>query len=95
VRKTVGEAKTDESLRLFTTPALGHSYGGAGCDVFDKLVGLDRWVVTGDTPERIAASKVQAGKVVRTDPLCVYPKFARYQGSGDLNDAANFACVNR
>ena len=26
-------------------------------------------------------------------PLCPYPQHARYNGSGDSNDAANYACV--
>ena len=25
-------------------------------------------------------------------PLCPYPQVARYQGSGSIDDAANFAC---
>lgn len=94
VRRTVGEAQTDDSMRLFTMPGMGHCSGGSGCDVFDKLAELDRWIETGKAPERIIASKVQAGKVVRTHPLCAYPKVARYQGTGDLNDAANFSCVS-
>jgi feruloyl esterase len=31
----------------------------------------------------------------RSRPLCAYPKQARYKGSGDINDAANFHCVDR
>jgi hypothetical protein len=27
-----------------------------------------------------------------TRPLCAYPQVAKYKGSGDTNDAANFAC---
>jgi feruloyl esterase len=30
-----------------------------------------------------------------TRPLCAYPNVAQYKGSGDPNDAANFACVAR
>ena len=26
-------------------------------------------------------------------PLCPYPQYAQYKGSGDTNDAENFACV--
>jgi len=29
-----------------------------------------------------------------TRPLCAYPKMARYVGSGDPNNASNFACVD-
>jgi feruloyl esterase len=28
----------------------------------------------------------------RTRPFCPYPKFAKYKGTGSLDDAANFAC---
>ena len=28
-----------------------------------------------------------------TRPLCPYPQYAQYQGSGDTGDAANFDCV--
>jgi len=28
-----------------------------------------------------------------TRPLCPYPQVAQYRGAGDVNDAANFACV--
>ena len=27
-----------------------------------------------------------------TRPLCPYPQVAKYKGSGDTNDAANFVC---
>ena len=30
--------------------------------------------------------------VIRTRPLCVYPKVARYKGAGSVDDAANFVC---
>ena len=29
----------------------------------------------------------------RTRPLCAYPKFAKYKGTGSIEDAANFSCV--
>ncbi len=95
VKKTVGEAVTDEHIRLFTMPGMGHCSGGSGCDVFDKLAEIDKWVESGKAPDRIVASKTQGGKVVRTHPLCAYPKVASYKGTGDLNDAANFACVSK
>jgi feruloyl esterase len=95
VKRSVGEAVAEKSMRLFAMPGMGHCSGGIGCDAFDKLAELDRWVETGKAPDRIVASKLQGGKVVRTHPLCAYPKVARYTGSGDLNDAANFTCVSK
>jgi feruloyl esterase len=95
VKKTVGVAQTENSMRLFAMPGMGHCMGGTGCDTFDKLAELDHWVESGTAPERIVASKLQGGKVVRTHPLCAYPEVARYKGTGDLNDAANFDCVTK
>jgi len=64
---------------------------GAGPNVFYPLTPLERWVEQGQAPERIIAT----GGVVptRTRPLCPYPKVARYNGRGSIDDAANFTCV--
>jgi feruloyl esterase len=51
------------------------------------------WVESSTPPDRIEASRVVAGKVVRTRPLCDYPLVARYRGSGSVDEAANFGCV--
>jgi feruloyl esterase len=95
VEETAGAEQTQRSFRLFAIPGMGHCSGGTGCDRFDKLAELDRWVESGKAPDRIIASKVQGGKVVRTHPLCAYPAVAKYKGTGDLNDAANFDCVKK
>lgn len=90
--RTATPAKTKNSLRLFTIPGMGHCGGGQGCDTFNKLGAIDAWVDRGRAPERIEASRVEKGKVVRTRPLCAYPKVAKYRGRGDINDAANYTC---
>jgi feruloyl esterase len=28
-----------------------------------------------------------------TRPLCAYPQYAKYKGSGDVKDAKNWACT--
>ena len=86
-------AEMRDSARLFLVPGMGHCYGGAGCDTFDKLSYIDNWVEHGVAPQRIVASKVVDGKVVRTRPLCAYPSVARYDGKGDIDNAASYACV--
>lgn len=58
---------------------------------------LEDWVEKG-SPNEVVATKYGPGpdgkmKAIFTRPLCAYPKVARYKGSGDQNDAANFACV--
>jgi feruloyl esterase len=61
--------------------------------VFDAATPLVKWVESSTPPERIEASRVTAGKVVRTRPLCGYPLVARYKGSGSIDEAGNFVCV--
>lgn len=93
VVKNSGGEQRKNSIRLFTIPGMAHCAGGTGCDTFSKLDVIDAWVDQGKAPERIVASKVTDGKVVRTRPLCAYPSVAKYKGSGDTSDAANFTCT--
>ena len=83
---------TRESVRLFMAPGVGHCGGGAGPASFDMLTALERWVEEGAAAERIVASRVEGGEVVRTRPLCPYPQVARYTSSGSTDDEANFVC---
>ena len=87
---------TQHYARLFMVPGMFHCAGGPGPNVFDALTPLVNWVEQGVAPETIVATKFVADTppaVQMTRPLCVYPKVARYKGSGDSNVAANFACV--
>jgi len=72
-----------------------HCGGGVGTSTFDIGTPLIHWVESNKAPEAITASRVVAGKVVRTRPLCAYPEVARYNGSGSTDDAASFACVRQ
>ena len=63
----------------------------------DALRALERWVESGTAPTQIIGTKYVDGDpakgVAFQRPLCPYPEVARYRGSGEMNDAANFACV--
>jgi len=87
-----GEASVRDSIRLFMAPGMGHCAGGDGPSNFDKVSLLEAWVEQGKAPDRIVASRLAAGRVDRTRPLCPYPQAALYSGTGDTNDAANFVC---
>jgi feruloyl esterase len=87
-----GPAKASNSVRLFLAPGMGHCGGGEGPNVFDKVGALERWVEQGTAPQRLNATHSADGKVDRTRPLCAYPQFARYKGTGSIDDAANFVC---
>jgi feruloyl esterase len=93
VRDTVGDrALVEKSYRLFMVPGMGHCGGGEGIDTFDKVGTLQQWLNSGKPPDKIIASRAEAGKVVRTRPLCPYPQTAVYNGRGSTDDAENFTC---
>ncbi|HXJ89446.1 MAG TPA: tannase/feruloyl esterase family alpha/beta hydrolase [Candidatus Binatia bacterium] len=83
---------TPDFFRLFMVPGMGHCGGGPGPNTFDPLGTLDRWVSDGTPPDKIIASHLTDGKVDRTRPLCPWPQVARFKGSGNSDDAAQYVC---
>lgn len=64
----------------------------------DIQTALDQWVEKGLKPDKIVATKYvndsdPAQGVKMTRPLCPYPQIAKYNGTGEVNDAANFVCA--
>jgi hypothetical protein len=62
----------------------------------DIVAALENWVEKGRPPSVIVATKFEhddaKAAVLRTMPLCPYPAMARYEGHGDVNDAAHWTC---
>jgi feruloyl esterase len=61
---------------------------------------LEKWVERDIAPGAIIATKFvndndPSQGIKMTRPLCPYPQIAQYKGSGDINDAANFVCVEQ
>ena len=103
-----GWDKTQAFYRLFMVPGMGHCGGGPGPNQFgqtggdgdadhDVVVALEQWVEKGQAPERIIATRYVANDrakgIAMTRPLCVFPKAAKYTGTGDTNDASSFICA--
>jgi hypothetical protein len=84
---------TPDFFRLFMVPGMAHCSGGIGPDRHDAVTAVINWVEKGQAPAEILASRVVNNQVVRTRPLCPYPRVARYSGKGSIDDAANFSCV--
>jgi feruloyl esterase len=83
---------TPDFFRLFMVPGMFHCRGGAGPDRLDAMTALINWVENGTAPASIVASQLDQGKLVRSRPLCPFPRVARYSGSGSPDDATNFVC---
>lgn len=108
VRDKMGASRADDFMRLFMVPGMYHCSGGPGPDLYDDLEALENWVENGVAPQTMITYQVEdAGKynarertalragarVLRSRPLCAYPRVARYKGEGSIDEAANFACV--
>jgi Tannase and feruloyl esterase len=106
VQKTVGEKETAGFMQLYMVPGMEHCAGGPGPAAFGQLGiatsgvpkygafdALVDWVEKDVPSEKIIATKFSSdSKVLMTRPLCPYPQLAKYKGTGDTNDAANFVC---
>jgi Tannase and feruloyl esterase len=90
-----GQANADQFVRYYVAPGVDHCAGGPGADTADLLSALNDWVTKRKPPGTLLAKKLNAttGATVLSRPLCVYPQYPRYKGSGDVNAAASFACT--
>jgi len=86
--------RTKDFFRLFMVPGMTHCAGGAGTDRFDPMTAIINWVEKNQAPDSILASHAVGNQVLRTRPLCPYPQVARHTGTGSIDEAANFRCVN-
>ncbi len=77
-------------MRLFMVPGMGHCSGGSGPYSFDTLGALEKWREEGIAPDQIMGMNPKSGL---RRPLCPFPEYAAYDGTGDLADAANWRCV--
>lgn len=87
-----GAGAVEAWSRIYLVPGMSHCGGGAAAlDQFDFLSAIVDWVEQGTAPDFvIATGRAFPG---RSRPLCAYPKYARYKGQGNSEDAANFVCT--
>ncbi|HLW99818.1 MAG TPA: tannase/feruloyl esterase family alpha/beta hydrolase [Candidatus Acidoferrales bacterium] len=78
--------------------SFGQGGPGPGDAQHNIYTAIEQWVEKGVAPDRIVATKYVNDQdptqgVKMTRPLCPYPQAAKYKGTGDTNDEANFICV--
>ena len=91
----MGQANADKTLEAFFAPGVGHCGGGAGPDIVDLIKPLSIWVEKGTPPSQQALTlrKIASdGAIAMTRPLCKYPAYPRFSGTGDPNQASSFTC---
>ncbi|MBN1239274.1 MAG: tannase/feruloyl esterase family alpha/beta hydrolase, partial [Gammaproteobacteria bacterium] len=91
VGAAVGSAAArDEFVRLYMIPGFYHCFGG-DFDRFDFLTPVMDWVERDAAPEGVTAWTERDGAVTRSRPVYPYPAVARYDGTGNVDDAASFS----
>jgi len=86
-------AYVDTFARYYEVPGLGHAVSSVFNGTWDSLTALENWVEKAVAPSGQVTTDT-AGIPGRTRPLCDYPKWPQYKGSGDANLAASFTCVD-
>ena len=87
-----GPAQVDNFARYYEIPGLGHAVSTAFQPGWDSVTALENWVEKGTAPDNQTITD-GAGVPGRTRPLCAYPTFPKYKGSGDVNLASSFSCA--
>ena len=89
------DASAAEDVRLLLLPGVDHCAGGVGPSFVHMLNAIDRWVETGDAPEQLTAYWLdEQNQTDGSRPVCAYPSWLKYNGSGDPREASSFSCVN-
>ena len=91
-KTTINSASIIQSGR-FTLPRLGHCQGGPGYNSLDPLSALETWVEDGIPPQHILSSRIKNGITVRTRSVCPYPAVAKWNGTGNPNNADSLTCA--
>lgn len=98
-----GLEQTRDFARFFAVPGSGGCPGFVrNTDDYKAFDAMLEWVEKGNAPERIIYSHrrpggdgpMSGGEVFRTRPTCPWPRVSSYNGSGDINKAENFSCVD-
>ncbi|UUZ65673.1 tannase/feruloyl esterase family alpha/beta hydrolase [Polaromonas sp. P1-6] len=98
-----GQATVDAHVRYYVLPNTSHGGDGVSTtngEAIPQYVDLiqmatdwvEKNVTPPDAPVVSAKGKVPPYAVTATKPMCRYPQFPRYKGSGDPKQATSFVC---
>jgi feruloyl esterase len=85
-------SKLRQFVRLYIAPGFGHGDGSFVVG-WDSLGALDAWADRGVAPGPQLVTDTNQATAGRTRPLCEYPRYPRYRGTGDPNRETSFRCA--
>jgi len=88
----MGPRRVRDFVRYYEVPGFGHAFSTVFNATWDSLTALEQWSERGVSPRDQVVTDT-LGIPGRTRPLCDYPKWPKYRGSGDANAAGSFECV--
>jgi feruloyl esterase len=101
----MGQAVVDQFMRLYVTPGVNH--GGTGVSgttgesvpQYEDLLGaLDGWVERKVPPGDLVQTSVDPNPpfaVTASRPMCRFPAYPQYRGSGNQKNVTSFTCATR
>jgi hypothetical protein len=91
--RQLGMPAVHDFVRFYEVPGYNHAASSVFNATWDSLTALENWVEKSHAPiDQVTTDTVAVAG--RTRPLCEYPKWPRYKGNGDVNDAASFVCTD-
>jgi feruloyl esterase len=89
---TMGQDTVNNFVRFYEIPGLQHAVSSTFNATYDSLSALENWVQLSVAPVNQVVTDT-SGVPGRTRPLCQYPTWPQYNGSGNVNVASSFTCV--
>jgi hypothetical protein len=89
-----GQDEVERFARYYEVPGYGHAVSTIFNATWDSLTALEQWAEQGVAPRNQVTTDT-VGVPGRKRPLCEYPLWPRYKGTGDVNAAESFVCADR
>jgi pimeloyl-ACP methyl ester carboxylesterase len=91
MQNTMGASTVDQFARMYLVPGVGHCGGGEGNPNIDLVTSITNWVEEAKVPNSVMTYQTDASNnVTASRPVYPYPAVAKYTGSGDWHNGANF-----
>jgi hypothetical protein len=98
----MGQGEVDRFLRFYVSPGANHAGAGTLADGaplprgVDLIGALDTWVMKNEAPDVLTQTAQETKppfSTISARPMCRYPAYPQYKGSGDPKEASSFACA--